>query len=113
VHKDFRFELKSLSDPGTFEGLAATYGDVDLGGDIIEPGAFQKTMADKGGEVPILWQHDQREPIGVGKLSDSRLLWVWLSRVWIGWRSALAIVQPETVLAWHRAGVRLFWTWKV
>jgi putative transposase len=42
-----------------------------------------------------------------------RLLWVWLSWVWSGWRSALAIVQPETVIAWHRAGFRLFWTWKV
>jgi len=39
-------------------------------------------------------------------------VWVWLSRVWSGWRSTLAIVQPETVLAWHRAGFRLFWTWK-
>jgi hypothetical protein len=29
-----------------------------------------------------------------------RLLWAWLSRVWSDWRSALAIVQPETVLAW-------------
>ena len=42
-----------------------------------------------------------------------RLLWVWLSRIWRDWRSALAIVKPETVLAWHRAGFRLFWTWKV
>jgi putative transposase len=42
-----------------------------------------------------------------------RLLWVWLSRIWGDWRSALAIVRPETVVAWHRAGVRLFWTWKV
>src|ERR1700757_4959793 len=42
-----------------------------------------------------------------------RLLWVGLSRVWSGWGSALAIVQPETVLAGHRAGFRLFWTWKV
>jgi hypothetical protein len=42
-----------------------------------------------------------------------RLLWVVLSRVWSGWRSALAIVQPETVIAWHRMGFRLFWTWKV
>ena len=42
-----------------------------------------------------------------------RLLWVWLSRIWCGWRSALAIVQPETVVAWHRNGFRLFWTWKV
>ena len=45
--------------------------------------------------------------------SVDRILWVWLSRAWSGWRSALAIVQPETVLAWHRAGLRLFWTWKV
>ena len=45
--------------------------------------------------------------------SVDRLLWVSLSRVWSGWRSALAIVQPETVIAWHRAGFRLFWTWKV
>src|SRR5215470_5112338 len=29
------------------------------------------------------------------------------------WRSALAIVKPETVVAWHRAAFRLFWTWKV
>ena len=42
-----------------------------------------------------------------------RLLWVWLSRIWGDWRSALAIVRPETVVAWHRAGFRLFWTWKV
>src|SRR5271167_4708501 len=37
-----------------------------------------------------------------------RLLWVWLSRIWGDWRSALAIVRPETVAAWHRAGFRLF-----
>ena len=42
-----------------------------------------------------------------------RLLWAALSRVWSDWRSALAIVQPETVVAWHRRGFRLFWTWKI
>src|SRR5262252_7358419 len=45
--------------------------------------------------------------------SGDRLLWVWLSRLWTGWRSALVIVKPETVIAWHRKGFRLFWTWKV
>jgi len=40
-------------------------------------------------------------------------LWICLSRLWRDWHSALAIVKPETVLAWHRAGFRLFWTWKV
>src|SRR5438046_2613264 len=41
-----------------------------------------------------------------------RLLWVWLSRTWTEWRAALIIVKPETVIAWHRQGFRLFWTWK-
>jgi len=41
-----------------------------------------------------------------------RMLWAWLSRVWSDWRSALVIVKPETVIAWHRKGFRLFWTWK-
>src|SRR5215475_8748601 len=41
-----------------------------------------------------------------------RWLWAWLSAAWSEWRGALVIVKPETVLAWHRQGVRLFWTWK-
>ena len=41
-----------------------------------------------------------------------RWLWAWLSRFWSGWRTALVIVKPETVVAWHRQGFRLFWTWK-
>jgi hypothetical protein len=44
--------------------------------------------------------------------SGDRLLWVCLSRLWRDWRSVLAIVKPETVVAWHRAGFRLFWTWR-
>ena len=31
-----------------------------------------------------------------------RVFWVWLSRVWVSWRSSLVIVQPATVLTWHR-----------
>jgi len=41
-----------------------------------------------------------------------RILWVWLCRVWAGWRSSLVIVQPATVLAWHRRGFQLYWRWK-
>ena len=41
-----------------------------------------------------------------------RILWVWLSRVWANWRSSLVIVQPATVLAWHRQGFQLYWRWK-
>jgi hypothetical protein len=41
-----------------------------------------------------------------------RVLWVWLSRLWNDWRSALLLVKPETVIAWHRKGSRLYWNWK-
>ena len=41
-----------------------------------------------------------------------RFLWIWLLRLWPEWRTALIIVKPETVIAWHRKGFRLFWTWK-
>jgi hypothetical protein len=45
------------------------------------------------------------------RLSD-RVLWVWLSRIWNDWRSALLLVKPETVIAWHRKGFGLYWRWK-
>ncbi len=45
------------------------------------------------------------------RMSD-RLFWVLLSRLWLQWRSALLMVKPETVIARHRKGFRLFWTWK-
>jgi hypothetical protein len=37
-----------------------------------------------------------------------RWLWVALSRIWTAWRSALVIVKPATVIAWHHRGFRLF-----
>ena len=42
-----------------------------------------------------------------------RMLWAWFYRARADWRSALSIVKPDTVIAWHRKGFRLFWTWKV
>jgi putative transposase len=44
--------------------------------------------------------------------SWDRFLWIGLLRFWPQWRSALIIVKPETVIAWHRKGFQLFWTWK-
>ncbi len=47
------------------------------------------------------------------RLSDAdRLFWVALSQMWQGWRQALHIVQPETVVRWHRQGFRYYWHWK-
>jgi hypothetical protein len=47
------------------------------------------------------------------KLSRAdRAFWVVLARVWPEWRTALAIVQPATVIRWHRKGFALYWSWK-
>jgi HK97 family phage prohead protease len=65
------FDLKSLDDSGQFEGIASVYGNVDSYGDIVEAGAFSKTIAERGKSVPILWQHDSRLPIGSGEVYDA------------------------------------------
>ena len=44
--------------------------------------------------------------------APDRLLWVVLSRLSAAWKSALVIVQPETVIQWHRTAFRTFWRWK-
>jgi putative transposase len=44
--------------------------------------------------------------------SFDRIFWVWLSRIWSGWRNSLVIVKPQTVIGWHRKGFRLYWRWK-
>src|SRR5262249_6036086 len=41
-----------------------------------------------------------------------RWFWVWLSRLWSAWRSALIIVKPETVVGWHRRGFQSYWTYQ-
>jgi putative transposase len=41
-----------------------------------------------------------------------RLFWVLLSRLWVGWTDAISVVQPATVIRWHRTGFKLFWARK-
>ena len=43
---------------------------------------------------------------------SDRLLWIWLSRFWPGWRRWLRILKPDTVLRWHRRAFTHYWTWK-
>src|SRR6266704_742039 len=42
--------------------------------------------------------------------TTDRLFWVWLARVWGGWREPLVIVTPNTVLRWQRRRLREYWT---
>jgi transposase InsO family protein len=41
-----------------------------------------------------------------------RLLFVWLYRLFPSVLNAITIVQPETIIRWHRTGFRLYWRWK-
>ena len=54
----------------------------------------------------------QRQPGRLRRKDRDRLLWVWLRRVWPGWHRALVVVQPATVVKWHRCGFRAYWRWK-
>jgi putative transposase len=52
----------------------------------------------------------QRYPRPQISTSD-KLFWVILRRLWPECTHALILVQPETVVRWHRAGFKLYWTW--
>ena len=39
-----------------------------------------------------------------------RLLWILLAKAWREWRMALIVVQPDTVVRWHRQSLRRRWT---
>lgn len=61
-------ETKAFGDAGTFEGYAAIFGNVDLGGDVIERGAFKEIVKGRNGMVKILNQHNPRDPIGAAEV---------------------------------------------
>jgi hypothetical protein len=46
------------------------------------------------------------QPRRVRLAKTDRWLWVVLAHLWTGWRTALVIVKPETVIAWHRPPLR-------
>lgn len=68
----FACESKFLAQPprplprdGLFEGYASLFRVVDLGKDLVEPGAFRDSLVRRGpAGVKLLWQHDPAEPIG-------------------------------------------------
>ncbi len=62
------FEIKQLNDAGHIEGLAAGYGNVDHGGDMLLFSSLAKTLAQRGNvPLPMLLHHDLKRPIGAWK----------------------------------------------
>jgi HK97 family phage prohead protease len=69
--KKLGLKLSSLEDDGTFTGLLSAYGNVDGGNDVVEPGAYTKTILESGGRLVMCWQHDQKDPIGAFTMTDT------------------------------------------
>jgi uncharacterized protein len=58
--------MTELDTPGRFSGYAAIFDVPDKGRDVIRAGAFADTLDTRSRyDVPLLWQHDIQEPIGV------------------------------------------------
>jgi HK97 family phage prohead protease len=55
----------ALNEEGKFSGYASVFNVPDRQNDIVLPGAFKRTLIERGGEVKLLWQHSFEEPIGV------------------------------------------------
>jgi HK97 family phage prohead protease len=64
-YKTVPFDVTKLDAEGrTIEGYAAVFGNRDMGNDVIHPGAFTKTITERGQRVKFLWQHDTKRPLG-------------------------------------------------
>jgi hypothetical protein len=74
--------------------------------------AFFRSRYNLGLEILALRQQlgvlKRKQPRPRLRVQD-RMFWILLRHLWPAWRNVLVIVRPETVVAWHRAGFRLFW----
>ena len=77
--------------------------------------AFLVRRAASAAEIPALRQQLtilQRTTKRPRLRLRDRVFWVRLSRLRRKWRSVLVIVQPDTVVRWHRQGFRIYWDWR-
>lgn len=92
--------IASGDRPGLIEGYASLFHVVDLGDDMVMPGAFRQTLAQKGAAgIRMLWQHEAGEPIGT---------WLSLREDALGLRARgqlnLAVARAQEVYALLRDG---------
>lgn len=68
TRKSFNLEIKAVLEDGFFSGYGAVFGNIDWYNDVILPGAFTASIAKwraKNKMPPVLWNHNDSEPIGV------------------------------------------------
>jgi HK97 family phage prohead protease len=90
----------AIGDDGTVEGYASLFGAVDQANDMVLPGAFTQTLRLRDiRRVPMLFQHDPAEPIGI---------WLELEEDWLGLRVRGRLIpevlRARELLALLRAG---------
>jgi len=66
----FPFSIKTIDETGKFDGYASTFGNKDSQGDVVVKGAFKRTIGQKKGKWPILWQHSSALPVGVNMAAE-------------------------------------------
>lgn len=98
--KSVACDLKAVEADGTFSGYASRFGIVDLGRDLVLPGAFRDSLRQRGARgIKLLFQHDPAEPLGV---------WLELredaSGLFVRGRVLPEIARGREVLALMRAG---------
>ena len=54
----------------------------------------------------------RRAPRRLRLHGSDRALLVWMTRLWPSLLRSVRIVQPDTILRWHRAGFCAYWRWK-
>ncbi len=99
--KTVKFDVKAIDEEtGVIEGYASTFSkNPDAYGDIVDPGAFTKTLKENGDSVVCLFNHDVMEPIGLPELKQDKTgLYAKINLV-------MDIQRARDVLALAKAGV--------
>lgn len=98
--KQIELALDAVERDGSFSGYASLFGRKDMGGDIVEPGAFARSLEKRGvGGIRMLFQHDPNQPIGA---------WVQLKEdgrgLFVRGRLATGVERAREVLSLMRGG---------
>lgn len=64
------FEVKAVDDAGNFEGYAAVFNNIDLGDDVILPGAFTKVKTTRAGRLKLALFHDLTRLVGSSEFTQ-------------------------------------------
>jgi HK97 family phage prohead protease len=90
----------TIDSDGVVEGYASLFGEIDQARDMVMPGAFRRSLAERGlRRIPMLFQHDPAEPIGV---------WLELAEDHLGLRARGKLIpdvqRSREIFALVRAG---------